>query len=110
MHQVYLSVKYDIRLNKENLTNKNITIKSILETNKGRELIKTGENTYTGVIPLNEIKQGTIDNIKIEIEWKDEEENNSEDTKIGIIEDYKLEIPIIVHLSQYLGEEIVAYE
>ncbi len=51
-----------------------------------------------------------MDNIKIEIEWKDEEENNSEDTKIGIIEDYKLEIPIIVHLSQYLGEEIVAYE
>lgn len=105
-----VSIKYDISLNQENLTNKNITIKSITETEEGATLVKTGENTFTGIISLEKIKQGITNNIKVEIEWKDDDTNNEEDTEIGIQEDYKLEIPIIVHVSQYLGEEIVAYE
>lgn len=105
-----VSIKYDISLNQENLTNKNITIKSITETEEGATLVRTGENTFTGIISLEKIKQGVDNNIKVEIEWKDDDTNNEEDTKIGIQEDYKLEIPIIVHVSQYLGEEIVAYE
>ena len=105
-----VSIKYDISLNQENLTNKNITIKSITETEEGATLVRTGENTFTGIISLEKIKQGITNNIKVEIEWKDNDTNNEEDTEIGIQEDYKLEIPIIVHVSQYLGEEIVAYE
>lgn len=105
-----VSIKYDISLNQENLTNKNITIKSITETEEGATLVRTGENTFTGIISLEKIKQGITNNIKVEIEWKDDDTNNEEDTEIGIQEDYKLEIPIIVHVSQYLGEEIVAYE
>lgn len=105
-----VSVKYDISLNQENLTNKNITIKSITETKEGVDLVRTSENTFTGVIPLEKIKQGTINNIEVEIEWKDDNLNNKEDTNLGMKEDYKLEIPIVVHVSQYLGEEIIAYE
>lgn len=105
-----VSVKYDISLNEQSLANKNIIIKSIKETNQGKTLVKTGENTYTGIITLDEIKQGIQNNIEVEIEWKDDEINNEDDIEMGIKEDYKLEIPIIVHVSQYLGEEIVAYE
>ncbi len=105
-----VSVRYDVSLNQENLTNKNITIKSIKETNQGKTLVKTDENTYTGIISLEEIKQGIQNTIEVEIEWKDDETNSEEDTSMGIQEEYKLEIPIIVHVSQYLGEEIVAYE
>lgn len=105
-----VSVRYDVSLNQENLTNKNITIKSITETKEGTTLVRTGENTYTGVIPLERIKQGIDNNIEVEIEWKNDDTNNEEDTNMGRQEDYKLEIPIIVHVSQYLGEEIVAYE
>ncbi len=106
-----VSVKYDISLNQENLTNKNISIKSIKETNKGAVLIRTDENTFTGIITLDEIKRGITNNIEVEIEWKDNEETNEEDIEIGSQEEnYKLDIPIIVHVSQYLGEEIVAYE
>lgn len=105
-----VSVRYDVSLNQENLTNKNITIKAISETDQGKTLIKTDENTYTGIISLEEIKQGIQNTIEVEIEWKDDETNDEEDTNMGIQEDYTLEIPIIVHVSQYLGEEIVAYE
>lgn len=106
-----VSVRYDVSLNQENLTNKNIAIKSITETEEGETLIKTGENTYTGIIPLEKIKQGVENNIKVEIEWKDDETNNEQDLETGSqSENYKLEIPVVVHVSQYLGEEIVTYE
>ncbi len=105
-----VSIRYDVSLNQENLINKNITIKSIKETNQGKTLVKTAENTYTSVIPLEEIKNGIYNNIEVEIEWKDDETNSEEDIHMGIQKDYKLEIPIIVHVSQYLGEEIIAYE
>ena len=105
-----VSIRYDVSLNQENLINKNITIKSIKETNQGKTLVKTAENTYTSVIPLEEIKNGIYNNIEVEIEWKDDETNSEEDIQMGIQKDYKLEIPIIVHVSQYLGEEIIAYE
>ncbi len=105
-----VSVRYDVSLNQENLTNKNITIKSIKETIQGKTLIKTAENTYTGIITLEEIKQGIQNAIEVAIEWKDDETNNEEDINMGIQAEYKLAIPITVHVSQYLGEEIVAYE
>ena len=86
-------------------------LKSIKETNKGADLIKTAENTFTGTITLDEIERGITNNIEVEIEWKDNEETNEEDIELATkSEDYKLDIPIIVHVSQYLGEEIVAYE
>ena len=105
-----VSIRYDVSLNEENLTNKNITIKSITETNQGNTLIKTGENVYTGIITLEEIQQNVQNNIEVEIEWIDSEENNEEDINMGTQEDYMLEIPVVVHVTQYLGEEIKAYE
>ena len=101
-----VSVRYDISLNQEGLTNKNIKIKSIEETAEGNSLINTAENTYTGIMPLEKIQTGVVNNIKVEIEWKNEEENNEEDTGLGVVYNSKLEIPIKVHFSQYLGEEI----
>ena len=105
-----VSVRYDVSLNEESLTNKNITIKSITETVQGNSLIKTGENVYTGIITLDDINQGIQNNIKVEIEWIDNEEYNEEDINMGTQEDYKLEIPIVVHVTQYLGEVIERYE
>ena len=105
-----VSVRYDVSLNEESLTNKNITIKSITETVQGNSLIKTGENVYTGIITLDDINQGIQNNIKVEIEGIDNEEYNEEDINMGTQEDYKLEIPIVVHVTQYLGEVIETYE
>lgn len=80
-------------------------IKSIQEIENNEQLIKTGENTYTGIISLNDINNGIKHKIRVEIEWGDNEENSKNDTEIGM--NHQLEIPIIFHATQYLGEDII---
>lgn len=104
-----VSVKYDILLNQENLNNSSLKIKSIQETEEGNTLIRTAENTYTAVIPLEKIKAGIINKITVEVEWADDEQNSKEDTKLGTVYESKLQIPITVNVCQYLGETITPY-
>lgn len=104
-----VSVKYEISLNEENLKNSSLKIKSISETEYNNELIRTEKNTYTAIIPLEKIKQGVTNSIKVEVEWENREENNEEDTKDGKKYQSVLKIPISVRVSQYLGEEILPY-
>ena len=104
-----VSVKYEISLNEENLSNGRLKIKSIKEVESNNKLIRTEKNTYTAIIPLEEVKKGKTNRIKIEIEWKNVEENNEEDTVFGSVEQNNLKIPITVRASQYLGEEINQY-
>lgn len=104
-----VAVRYDISLNKEELTNENLIIESISETKEGNELVKTGENTYTGIITLDEIKEGIQNEITIEIKWVDTEENSNIDINIGTQVNKTFKIPITVHVCQYLGEEINTY-
>lgn len=99
-----VSVKYDITLKREELENRNLKIKSIQEIENGYQLIKTAENTYTGVISLQDINNGIKHKIKMEVEWVDDGTNDENDTKTG--KKHKLQIPITFHAIQYLGEEI----
>ena len=77
-----------------------------MEKNNNNEIIKTAENTYTGVIPLEKINKDYLDAIEISFSWENVEENNEEDTKIGTVYASNLSIPITVTFSQYLGETI----
>lgn len=104
-----VAVKYDISLNKEEIKNENLIIESITETKAGNELIKTGENTYTGIITLDEIIQGIQNEITVKIKWLDTEENSNIDIDVGTKTNETFKIPIIVHVCQYLGEEINTY-
>lgn len=101
-----VSIRYDVTLNQEELGNSNLRIKSIKEVEKGYELIKTAENTYTGIIPLEDISNGIRHKIRMEIEWIDDENNNESDSELGKNDSHQLQIPITVHAIQYLGEEI----
>lgn len=100
-----VSVRYDITLNQEELGDSNLKIKSIQEIEKNYQLIKTGENMYTGVMPLEEIQKGILHKIQMEVEWVDDGLNNESDTELGK-DTEPLQIPITVHVIQYLGEEI----
>lgn len=104
-----VSIKYDIKLDSSNLINKQIKIVSIEEINNNRELVLTAENTYTGVLKLEDIKNGIVDKIKVTIEWENDDNNNSQDTLIGSTPNNNMDIPVSVHALQYLGEEIKQY-
>lgn len=104
-----VAIKYSIKLNQLNLINDKIKIVSIEEINQNNELIKTDESTYTGIITLSDIKEKKINNIRVKITWLNDEENNKADTTMGTIENYKINIPIEVDITQYLGETIEEY-
>lgn len=101
-------VRYDISFNEVNL--EQIKVISIKQKETGSELIRTSNDTYTGVIPLSEIKNGQTATISIKLEWANNDENNETDTEIGLIQGYYLDFPIKLHVEQYLGEELVQFE
>ena len=101
-----VSVRYDITLNQEKLGDTNLQIKSIKEVENNYQLMKTGENMYTGIMPLQDIQKGIIHKIQMEIEWIDDGLNNEADSELGKDGAQPLQIPITVHVIQYLGEKI----
>lgn len=100
-----VSVRYDISIDKFDITNNKIKLVSI-EKENAEILTMTDENTYTGIIDLVDIKNDYSENIKIIFEWENSESNNIADTEIGKTINSKLQVPVTVHLSQYLGESI----
>ena len=89
--------------------NGSFSINKIEETTSGN-LIKTGENTYSKVITLEEIKNGITNNIRVHVKWDNLEENNEEDSKIGLTKNNSVSIPVSVTVSQYLKEALVEYQ
>ena len=73
-------------------------------------LVKTAENTYSGIMNLSEITNKTVSTtIKIFVLWENDEANNESDTLIGTSNGYSLRVPIKISVSQYLGETLVEY-
>ena len=102
-----VSIRYDLTFDFSKLDNL-FTITKVEEKN-GYNLIKTGPNTYSNVITLNEIKENKTNNIRVHIKWDNNEENNDKDTEIGLTENNTLNIPVSITVLQYSGEKIEPY-
>lgn len=102
-----VSIRCDITFDFSAFSN-NFLVSKIEEINQ-KDLIRTGENTYTRVITLDEINQKETSTIRVYIKWENKEESNEEDSIIGSTKDNYLSIPVNVLVTQYLGEEIKAY-
>ena len=103
-----LNVRYDITLEFDEETYPNIQVQNILEQNQNCQIIRTGKNTYTGIILNDDTK---VHNVSINLIWENNEENNELDTKIGnnLEERQKVSIPISICVSQYGNEQIEEY-
>lgn len=104
-----VSIRYDISINDTELAGQQIKLTTVEETANNNIIIKTGENTYTGIILLNNMSTDYEEIIKIEFVWENKEEFNEQDTTIGIVYNSNLSLPITVNIKQYLGEEITEY-
>ena len=104
-----VSIRYDISIDEDKLSNSNIQIKSVTETQEGNELVKVGKNTYAGTISLEKIKAGDTNEITVEIEWLEDVNNNEPDVELGTTWNAECQIPITVHVCQYLGEKLDPY-
>ena len=102
-----VAVMYTIVLDQTQITNDKIKITSVEEIQEHNTLVKTAADSYTGIMELSDIQAGKINKIQFSISWENDETNNESDTEYGTKSNPKLNIPIEVHLSQYLGEEII---
>ena len=102
-----VSIIYEITFDFTSLPS-NITVEKIEEIN-GREIIKTGPNTYSNYITLDDINNNVKDTIRVHIKWNNDEENNENDTNIGIIKNNSIKIPVSITVSQYLNDTIEPY-
>lgn len=102
-----VSIIYEITFDFTSLPS-NITVEKIEEIN-GREIIKTGPNTYSNYITLEDINNNLKDTIRVYIKWNNDEENNENDTNIGIIKNNSIKIPVSITVSQYLNDTIEPY-
>ena len=102
-----VSIIYEITFDFTSLPS-NITVEKIEEIN-GREIIKTGPNTYSNYITLDDINNNVKDTIRVYIKSNNDEENNENDTNIGIIKNNSIKIPVSITVSQYLNDTIEPY-
>lgn len=98
------SIMYEVIFDFNNLE-PTIKVDKIEEIN-GYSLKQVNENTYSNKITLSEIKSGVKHNIRVYIEWVNDEEKNQVDSLIGTDINGSIEIPVIIDIKQYLGEEI----
>ena len=103
-----VAVRFDVSF--ESIEDEQIELVSIEKIDGTSEIVKTGANTYSGIMNLSEITNKTAKTtIKIVIKWENNEDNNESDTIIGTSIGYKLKVPIKVNVSQYLGETLEEY-
>ena len=98
------SFLYNIEIDTGILNQSGLKITSIKEIN-GHEFSNSNENTYQGIAHLKEIKNKEKYDIKIELVWEDNEENNSADYELGSRANTKINLPIHINIYQYNSEE-----
>lgn len=111
-----VAVKYEVTVDllDANLNNKIKLLSACTVVNGSEiqdEIIKTGEYTYTGIIKLDDVKNGILATSRFYVEWEDDKTgtNDEEDSKLGLTKDSSMTLPVKVVVSQYLGEKLVEY-
>ncbi len=105
---VDVSIRYDIFLDRSVIDNEYIVLADLVVNNKTKSLVKTAEDTYTGLILLSDLTTNYEDVIELRVDWENNEDNNERDTAVGIRTNTAIMVPINIKFSQYLGEEINA--
>ncbi len=108
------AVRFDVTVDASSLAISDaISMQSACKVVDGVEdetgMIKTGANTYSGIITLDEVEEGKKTTARFYISWANVETNNVADSALGVSKDLNLNIPIDVTVTQYSGEEITPY-
>jgi hypothetical protein len=72
-------------------------------------LVKTAENTYTGIINLTDVQSGTPVTLRCYVVWENDETKNEQDSQVGAVFGQEISLSARVTATQYLGETITEY-
>ena len=76
-------------------------------------LVRTGENTYSGIISLSNVVNERSVTTRYYLSWVDDAtgQNDEEDSRLGVLREItNFNLPVSVVISQYSGEQLVQYE
>ena len=111
-----VAIRYDLTidfsaLSVSNAINFDSAYKVVNNVESATGIVKTGANTYSGIIPLSEVKAGTSTTLRFYVAWTDDGTgtNDDADSALGLSQDVSLALPVSVTVSQYLGETLVPY-
>lgn len=97
-----MNVKYEIEIEIEDNDIGEFSIQKVEELNN-KNITKSQDNIYTGIITEEEINNGIIHDIRIDIQWINNEENNEKDTIKAMEENTNnININIKVKAMQYI--------
>lgn len=103
-----VAIRYDITYEDREFSDEYLLhILSIAVDND--ELIRTGENTYTGIFSLDDINNKKKKEILISLMWENDENQNVNDTMIGTGIKQPSYAKLHFRASQYQGEVIESY-
>ena len=97
-----VAIQYEITFNLDDAYEDNITYS--VDMLSGDSATQVDENTYVGVITLDDIDDGDTISLRVHVSWINDETLNDPDTQLGIVLNNKIIIPINIKLIQYLGE------
>ena len=103
-----VAVKYDVTIDKEDMDyaeNISISVEEVGSNN----VVRTGEDTYSGVIDLESIEDNELVTLRVTIDWQDIAAFDEDDSVLGTTPNSKLAVPITVNAIQYLGETLTPY-
>ena len=71
-------------------------------------LTQTGNNTFTGIISLDDVENEVPTTLRFYIGWAEEEteEGDEADSGLGSLKDISTALPVTVVVSQYSGATI----
>ena len=103
------SIRYDVTFDFSNLDSDLFTITEIKEIDD-KAIVRTGQYTYSNIIPLEDIEDGETNTIRVYIEWINDEDNNVKDSELGTVLNNQLSIPVSVDVTQYIdGDTLTPY-
>lgn len=104
-----VAVRYDFVLDLTGVSDI-VSISAKLEKDSGAgTLVKTGPNTYSGILTLSEVQAGDKAEISCYVTWHNDETKNDIDTAGGSTYGTIMGFNASVTVSQYLGELIEPY-
>lgn len=102
-HNTDVSVRYDVTIDADQL-DQHENIELMVAGDVIRRVTPEGI-VYSGIIPLNEIRQGKKTTIHTGLTWIDNDQYDEFDSKL-ITEELGLQIKIVIKFTQYLGENL----
>lgn len=102
-----VAILYDLSFTSDEIFNENITYD--VEIVGATGIVRTGENTYSGIISLDDIEEGDTVTLRVSIDWVNDSAYDDDDTELGMTPNNSISIPVELHVVQYLGETLTPY-